>query len=430
MGIPTLIAQLVNLLYNIVDRIYIGHIPDIGATALTGVGLVFPITLLVSASAALVMGGSPLVAMALGKEDVEEAKRYVGCGAAVLGTLSVVLGLLFYAIREPVLYLFGASDATYVYAESYISVYLCGTFFIMLALGLNTYITAQGRSKDAMISTLIGAVLNIALDPVFIFALGMGVRGAALATVISQAASCIWVIRILTGKKTTVTIERKYLRIDFKVAGKIFSLGVSPFIMQSTESLIYIVMYSMLAKYGNDLYVGTLTIMQSIMSLISVPIQGFTYGTQPIVSYNYGAGKMDRVKKCAKLTLLITTIGSALLTAIIITFPGFFAGLFTSDAQLRALTASVMPIFLCGMLIFGIQMGCQTVFLGLGQAKISLFIAVLRKVILLVPLAIILPTITQSVYGVYAAEPIADATAAIICGCLFIRKYRKLFKED
>lgn len=430
MGIPTLVAQIINLLYNIIDRIYIGHIPEVGATALTGVGLAMPMIIIISAFSAFVgAGGAPLSAIALGKGEKDEAERILGNGFLLLLVFSAVLMVVFFVVKRPVLYLIGASDATFPYANEYMTTYIWGTVFVQIALGMNPYITAQGSSRTAMISVLIGAVLNIVLDPLFIFVMGMGIRGAALATVISQCVSAIWVMRYLTGKKCAMGISRKYLRFEWRMVGKIMALGVAPFIMQATESFISIVMNSGLQHYGGDIYVGTLTIMQSVMQFISIPASGFTQGVQPIMSYNYGAGNIQRVKKTFATMLGIIVAYTAILTGAIMMVPGLFAQMFTNDMSLIGLVEKVMPVFMCGMLIFGVQMACQMTFLALGQAKISLFVAMLRKVILLIPLAIILPKVTNDVMFIYYAEPISDVVSAVTCGILFLVLFPKILRN-
>ncbi len=430
MGIPALIAQVINLLYNIIDRIYIGHIPDVGATALTGVGLALPMIVIISAFSAFVgAGGAPLSAIALGKGDRKEAEKILGNGFLLLILFSVSLMVLFFFIKKPVLYQIGASDATFPYANEYMTIYILGTFFVQITLGMNPYITAQGCSRTAMISTLIGAVLNIVLDPLFIFVLHMGIKGAALATVISQFVSAVWVLRFLMKKDCSVGIRKRYLKLDRRVIGKIMSLGIAPFIMQATESFISIVMNSGLQKYGGDLYVGTLTIMQSIMQFVSIPVSGFTQGVQPILSYNFGAGKKKRVRKTFFIMFGIVFVYTAALTGTAMAVPAAFAQLFTNNAELVQMVSRVLPVFLCGMLIFGVQMSCQTTFMALGQAKVSLFIALLRKVILLIPLALILPKVTGDVLFIYYAEPISDITSAVTCGILFAFLFPRILQK-
>lgn len=420
MGIPTFIGQLIYLLYNIVDRIFIGHIPGSGAAALTGVGLTFPIITLIIAFAQFVgAGGAPLAAIALGKGDRERAEKILANGLTMLLSFAAILTALFYLIKKPFLYAFGASDSTYFYSEQYLNIYLCGTIFVMLVMGLNTFITAQGQAKVAMVSILTGAFLNIALDPVFIFVLKLGVKGAAFATIISQAVSAMWVMHFLFSKKASLRIKPSLMSPDIKVIGQVSALGVSPFIMAATESLITVVFNRGAAHYGNDLYVGSITILQSVCQMIFTPINGFSQGVQPIISYNYGAGYKERVRStCFRLIGVAFTVSLVLsLTGIL--FPERIAGIFTSDAELIGICSSVLPIYLAGMTIFGLQSGCQSSFMALGQAKKSLFFALFRKVILLTPLALLLPMITNSITGLYLAEPISDALSAIVCGSTF-----------
>lgn len=428
MGLPTLIAQVINLLYNIVDRMYIGHL--VGPEALTGVGLTLPIIMLISAFSAFVgAGGAPLAAIAMGQGNKKRAETILSNAVTMLCFFTVVLMLLFFFIEKSFLYMIGASDVTYPFAGAYLRVYLLGTLFVQIVIGLNPFITAQGQSKIAMLSVMIGAVLNIALDPVFIFVFKMGVRGAALATIISQFASALWTIRFLSSKKTSLRIHMEYLKPDIKIIGSVAALGVSPFIMQSTESLISVVLSSGLQKYGGDVYVGSLTILQSVMQLINTPISGFTQGVQPILSYNYGAGNIERVKKTYKRIIGITVAASFCITLSAMLLPGIYARIFTDDAELIGVVRRVMPIFVAGMLIFGIQMGCQTTFMGLGQAKISLFMALLRKVFLLVPFAIIFPLVTKNVMSIYYAECSADAIAAAVCGTVFLCNIKKILAK-
>lgn len=430
LSIPSVIAQLINVLYNIVDRMYIGHIKDIGHIALTGVGLTFPILMLISAFSAFIgAGGAPLAAIALGKGDRDRAEKILGNGVSVLLFFSVMLTVFFMIFKRPLLYMFGASDQTIIYAQSYITIYLVGTVFVQFALGLNMFISSQGQAKTAMLSVLIGAVTNIVLDPVFIFVFHMDVRGAALATIISQALSAAWVLRFLFSEKTVMRIRRIHLKPDFRIIGSIMALGISPFIMQATESAINIVLNRGLQTYGGDLYVGSMTILQSVMQLVVIPIQGFTQGIQPIISYNFGARKFERVRKTYQLAIAFTFAVATIACICTVAFPGVFAGIFTSNQELIQLVRRVMPVFMAGIWIFGIQMGCQTTFMGLGQAKISLFIALLRKVFLLIPLAIILPKFF-GVMGVYYAEPISDITAATTAGIIFLCVRKKIVSEE
>lgn len=429
LAIPSVLAQLVNLLYSIVDRIYIGHIPEVGALALTGIGLCTPLILIVAAFASFAgTGGAPLAAMELGRGDREKAGKILAQAILMILFFSVLLTAVLFCCKRPLLFFFGASEATIDYADEYISVYLCGTVFVLLTMGLNSYISCQGQARIAMLSVVIGAVLNIVLDPIFIFLLKMGVRGAAVATVISQIASSAWVLRFLCSERSALPLSLRSLRPGLHVMGKIAALGVSPFIMQVTESLIAIVFTSGLQKYGGDLYVGSYTILNSVMQLVFVPAHGFTFGTQPILSYNYGSGDYARVKRCFWLVTAVVFFYCLLFCLLIELLPGFFAGLFTSDAALRALAAEKLPLYLMGMSIFGLQMSVQNLFLGLGQTKLSLFLACLRKIILLTPLALILPLFV-GVNGIYLAEPISDAVSATTSIILFLAVSRRLFRK-
>ena len=430
MAVPSIIAQIINILYSIVDRIYIGHIKGVGMEALTGVGVTFPIITLISAFSAFVgAGGAPLAAIWLGKGDRKRAEKILGNGVTLLVFFTVILMAFFYAFQKPLLYLFGASNATIGYAVSYISIYLAGTIFVELALGLNAFIISQGQSRTAMMAVLLGAASNIILDPIFIFALGMGVKGAAYATVISQALSALWTVGFLISRKSSLTIKWQAMKPDFPVIGNVMALGISPFIMRATESLISIVLNNGLQKYGGDIYVGSLTIMQSVMQMYSAPLGGFTQGVQPIISYNFGAGNFDRVKKLYRSMITVCFLFAAMATVLVMSFPGFFAGMFTNDVQLIALVEKMMPIFMCGMLIFGLQQGIQPTFLALGQAKLSLFIAIFRKVILLVPLALVLP-LKFGVMGIYYAEPVSDVLSAVTATVLFLLNIKKIVSKE
>ena len=431
LAIPSVIAQLINVLYNIVDRMYIGHIPEIGDIALTGVGITFPIIMIISAFSYFVgSGGAPLAAIQMGKGNKEKADQILSNGFVVLLCFSFILTIIFYLFKEPMLYMFGASDNTITYAVDYIGIYTLGTVFVQLSLGLNPFISSQGQAKIAMFSVLIGAITNIVLDPIFIFALDMGVRGAALATVTSQAFSAIWVLGFLTSKRSAIRIRKCYLKPNMPLIFSIAALGISPFIMQATESAINIVLNRGLQHYGGDLYVGSMTILQSVIQLIVVPIQGFTQGIQPIISYNFGAKKFDRVKTTYKITVATTFIISTICCLLTVFFPSMFESIFTHKEDLLQLATKVMPIFMAGIFMFGIQMGCQTTFMGLGQAKISLFLALLRKVFLLIPLAIILPAINNDVMGIYWAEPISDIVSATTAGIIFLVVRKKILSEQ
>ena len=430
MAVPGIIAQLINILYSIIDRIYIGHIPGMGANALTGVGLTFPIITLVAAFAMIVgAGGAPLAAIALGKKDREQAEKILGTGVFLLVCFAVGVMAVFYTWKRPLLRMFGASDATIGYSDAYISIYLIGTISVLLYMGLNQYIIAQGKSVTAMLSVGIGAVLNLILDPIFIFVFNWNVRGAAIATILSQTASALWVLRTLTNKNSSLTLRVSLIRPQKKEMKEIVALGVSPFIMASTESLISIVINRGLSIYGGDLYVGSFTIIQSIMQMISAPVQGFTQGVQPIISYNYGAKNYDRVRATYRRMIGVTFAAVSSATLCTILFPTVFAGMFTNEQPLIELVGTVMPVFMLGMLVFGLQNGIQPTFVALGQAKLSLFIAVLRKIILLIPLALLLPH-RFGVMGVYYAEPISDVLSATIATTLFLLNINRILKKE
>lgn len=434
MSLPAVAAQLVNLLYSMVDSIYIGHIEGIGTDALAGIGVTSSLIVLISAFAQFVGGGgAPLAAIALGEGDREKAGRLLGNGFVLLVIFSVATSLVSYLFMEPILYLIGASDATIGYAVDYLSIYLAGTFFVLVATGLNAFINVQGRPAIGMISVLIGAVTNIALDPLFIFTFGMGVKGAALATVLSQGLSAAFVLGFLTSEKATLRLEKRYLRLSAKIVGPTFALGISPFVMASTESLVGFVLNGSLKTYG-DIYVSALSIMQRAMQMISVPLAGISAGYIPIVSYNYGNKNPARVKEAFRIALCIKFFFNLIACVLIILFPRFVASLFTEDPLLIDTVARYTPVFFAGMTIFGLQRTCQNTFVALGQAKVSLFIALLRKIFLLIPLALVLPHLLGSVTGVYLAEAIADATAAISCtvifACTFPRILQRIKSEE
>ena len=423
---PAIVAQLVNVLYNIVDRMFIGRMEN-GAVAMAGVGLSLPIITLISAFAALIgMGGGPLAAIKMGEKDNDGAEKIMGNAVAALVLLAIIITFVFQVYKEPVLWLFGASNNTISYAVDYIGIYLAGTIFVMIALGLNPFITTQGFAKTGMITVAIGAVLNIVLDPILIFGLNMGVKGAALATIISQGVSAIWVLVFLAGKKTILRIKLKNIRINPKIVGGMMALGVSPFIMQSTESLVLISLNTKLRMYGGDIAVTSMTVMSSIMQMITLPILGITQGAQPITSYNYGAKNFDRVRQSFKLCLISCLTFTLVATSACLIFPAFFVKIFNSDPQLIEFTTWAMRIYFVGMSIFGIQIACQQTFLALGKAKISLILAMLRKIILLIPLIFILPMFMENkLFAVLLAEPIADILAVASTAICFYNFYKK-----
>ena len=417
MALPAVAAQFVNLLYSIVDRIYIGHIPGIGTDALAGVGVTTSLIILISSFSAIVGGGgAPLAAIALGQGDRVRAGKILGNGFVLLILFTLLTSVIAYTFMEPILLFTGASENTLEYAVDYLSIYLLGTIFVEISTGLNSFINAQGRPAIAMFSVLIGALLNIILDPIFIFWFDMGVKGAALATVLSQACSAVWVVSFLFSRRASLPLEKRYMGLDRKIILSILALGVSPFIMASTESLVGFVLNSSLKEFG-DIYISALTILQSSMQFASVPLTGFAQGFVPIISYNFGHGDKQRVKDCFRIVLVTMLF--------MILFPSTVASAFTSDERLIETVRWTMPVFLGGMTIFGLQRACQNMFVALGQARISIFIALLRKAILLIPLALILPNF-MGVTGVYAAEAISDATAAICCTLLFFWQFPKI----
>lgn len=432
LALPTVAAQLINMLYNIVDRIYIGHIPEIGTLALTGVGVCMPLIMIVSAFAALVgSGGAPRATIFMGKNEQDAAEKTLGNCFSVQIIISVILTAILFLFNRDFLLAFGASENTIEYSVSYMNIYSLGTIFVQLTLGMNAFITAQGFAKTGMISVLIGAVTNIILDPILIFGFGMGVKGAALATIISQALSCIWVLFFLFGKKTSLRIRKKHLMLKPGIILPCLALGSSVFIMQASESVISICFNSSLLKYGGDMAVGAMTILTSVMQFIMLPLQGLGQGAQPIISFNYGSRNVERVKKAFRLLFTSSLCYSMILWLGVMILPELFASMFTSDTALLTFTGTALRIYLACMGIFGIQMACQMTFTALGNAKASILVAVMRKFILLIPLIYIMPSIFRSnqTMAVYMAEPIADFIAVAFTAVLFFFQFRKTLKE-
>lgn len=431
LAVPSIAAQLVNALYNIVDRIYIGHIDVIGSTALTGVGVTFPLILIISAFSALIgMGGAPRAAIKMGAGDNEGAEKILGNCTSVLIGLSVVLTTVFMIFRDPLLMAFGASENTIGYASDYMEIYLIGTISVQLALGLNSFISTQGFATISMETVLIGAVTNIVLDPVFIYGFNMGVKGAAIATILSQTLSAIWVVIFLTGKKTKIKIKLSNFKPERKVVFPALALGLSPFIMQSTESLVVVTLNSSLQGYGGDLAVGAMTIISSIMQLVYLPMQGLAQGAQPIISYNYGAGNKERVKKAFKMFITISLSYSVVMWLFVMLLPQLLVRIFTSDAQLMETASWALRIYMAGIFALGAQTACQQTFVSLGQANVSIILALLRKIILLIPLVYILPLfLADKVLGVFLAEPFADVIAATVTTIVFAVKFPKILKN-
>ncbi|MCQ2448179.1 MAG: MATE family efflux transporter [Oscillibacter sp.] len=434
LSLPTITSQVVNMLYNLVDRVYIGHMQPadtVGKLALTGVGVCMPLIMIISAFAALVaMGGAPRASIAEGKGDSEQSQKIMGSCFTLLVGISIVLTVVFLLFAEPLLLTFGASNNTIDYALSYMKIYAFGTIFVQVTLGMNAYITAQGFTMDSMKTVLIGAILNTVLDPIFIFGLRLGVRGAALATILSQAVSCLWVLRFLTGSKTKWKLQKQYLRPVPAVFLPCLALGLSPFIMQSTESLIAVCFNSSLLKYGGDIAVGSMTVLTSIMQFAMMPLQGLSQGAQPIISFNFGRRDAQRVKDAFRYLLLICLGYSLFLWGMVQLFPSAFIHLFNDDPQLVAYAARALRIYMGTTGLFGIQIACQQTFVALGNAITSLFLAVLRKIILLIPLIYILPNFfADKAFAVFLAEPVADFLAVTTTATLFFLQFRKAMFE-
>ena len=431
LSIPTVIAQLINMLYNIVDRIYIGHIPGEGSLALTGVGVCMPIIMIVSAFAALVSsGGAPRASIYMGKQDNDSAENILGNCFSLQVIISVILTAVLLIWGKDLLLAFGASDNTIRYAVDYMNIYAFGTLFVQLTLGMNAFITAQGFTNVSMVSVLIGAVCNITLDPIFIFAFHMGVKGAALATIISQAISTIWIVLFLCGKKTQLHLRNKYMRLIPKVILPCVALGLAAFIMQASESIVSVCFNSSLLRYGGDIAVGAMTILTSVMQFAMLPLQGIAQGAQPISSYNYGAKNADRVKKTFRLLLIVCLSYSAILWAAVQLVPRMFVSIFTADTSLIEFTAPMLRIYLGGLFLFGIQVACQMTFTSLGKAVNSIIVAVVRKFVLLIPLIYIMPhLVSDPTTGVYMAEPIADIIAVLFTSVLFTVQFKKALAE-
>lgn len=432
LALPTVAAQLINMLYNIVDRMYIGHIKDVGALALTGVGVCMPLIMIISAFAALVgNGGAPRASIYMGKKDTDTAQKILGNCFSLQIILSIILTIILLIGNKTFLLAFGASENTISYAVNYMNIYAIGTIFVQLTLGMNAFITAQGFAKTGMLSVLIGAVANIVLDPVFIFGMNMGVRGAALATIISQTLSCIWVLSFLFGKKTFLKIKPENLRLHAKIILPCVALGSSLFIMQASESIISVCFNSSLLKYGGDIAVGAMTILTSVMQFAMLPLQGLGQGAQPIMSYNYGAKNYDRVKRAFFTQFKVCIIFTIASWAVMMLVPQVFAGMFTNNAELKQYTVWTLRVYMAGMFSLGFQRCCQQSFMALGQAKVSLIMACLRKLILLIPLIFILPLfISNKVFAVFLAEPVSDIIAAVVTTSVFMVKFKKLLVED
>ena len=432
LALPTVTAQIINMLYNIVDRIYIGHIPENGALALTGVGVCMPLIMIVSAFAALVgNGGAPRASIFMGQGDKEAAEKTLGNCFTVQLIISTILTAVLLMWNRQFLLAFGASENTVEYGVAYMNIYALGTIFVQLTLGMNAFITAQGFAKTGMLSVMIGAAANIILDPIFIFVFEMGVRGAALATILSQALSCTWVLAFLFGKKTFLRIKAYNLKLTRSIIMPSLALGLSTFIMQSSESVISVCFNSSLLKYGGDIAVGAMTILTSVMQFAMLPLQGLGQGAQPIISYNYGAKLTNRVRSAYKLLLSLSLSYASLLWLGVMLAPQAFAAMFTSDPALIDFTKHALRIYMACMFLFGIQMACQMTFTAIGNAKASILVAVMRKFILLLPLIYLVPKFMPSdpATAVYMAEPIADFFAVSFTAVLFFFQFKKALRE-
>lgn len=431
-AIPLMLAQLVQLLYNVVDRVYIGHLPGADSLALTGIGLVFPLTTLIAAFTYLFgTGGTPLFSIARGAKEEERAEKILGNTFSLLLGTSLIMFLLCYLFRKPVLYLFGASDASYVYADAYLRIYLFGTAFSMLTTGLNGFINAQGFPRMGMATTLIGAVLNLILDPIFIFGLNMGVGGAALATVLSQMVSCVWVLRFLTGRKAVLTIKRKNLRVDWRLARDIMTLGMSGFIMQGTNCLVQVVCNATLKTFGGDLYVGIMTVVNSVREILSLPVQGLTSGAQPVLGYNYGARRYARVRQGIRFTAALGILYTVVAWLLVLILPHFLLSIFVEDAAMMDAGEKALRLYFFGFFFMAFQFTGQSSFTALGYSKQAIFFSLLRKAIIVAPLTLLLPRIGFGVDGVFLAEPISNAVGGLACFLtMYFVLYRRLGREQ
>lgn len=432
LALPAILSQVINALYNVVDRMYIGHIPKVGATALTGVGICFPIIMIVSAIAYLFgVGGAPRASIYMGKKENDTAENILGNCFSALVIVSIVLTILIFLFHEPILYVFGASSNTIGFASSYIRIYAFGTLSVMLTLGLNGFISAQGFSKISMLTVLIGAITNIILDPIFIFLLDMGVQGAAIATIISQTISALWALWFITSKKTILKLKRKNLKIKSEVLLPCIGLGIAPFVMQSTESILVLCFNSSLLSYGGDLAVGAMTILSSIMQFAMLPVSGMTQGGQPIISYNFGSKQFDRVKEAFKLQLKYCFSYMVILWLLVMLVPNVLVMVFTSDTQLSTLAIWALRIYMAAIPMMGIQIACQQAFIAFGNVKKSAFLAIFRKIIVLIPMIFILPHFfTNKVFAVFLAEPISDTIASLTTATLFYFEFKKVMKHE
>ena len=431
-SVPLMMAQLVQLLYNVVDRIYLGHMPGAGSAALTGVGLTFPVVTLIAAFTGLfATGGTPLFSIARGADEEEKAHRIMGNVFSLLSISSLLLTVLCYLLRRPIMFLFGASEASYVYADAYLKIYLLGTPLSMLATGMNGFINAQGFPRMGMLTIVIGAALNLVLDPLFIFVLDMGVSGAALATIIAQGVSCLWVLRFLTGKRVSLRLEKRILPLRASLVKKIVSLGTAGFIMQGTNCLVQASCNSTLSSFGGDLYVGVMTVLLSVRSVLELPLSGLISGAQPVLGFNYGAKRYDRVKQGIRFMTLCGMSYNALAWAFVLLFPTFLMRVFSSDAQLLAVGPKALHTYFFGYIFMSFQFAGQSVFQSLGFARKASCFALLRKAVIVVPLTLLLPRMGFGVMGVFMAEPVSNVIGGLACfTTMYLTVYKKLGKAQ
>lgn len=433
LAVPMIFAQLINVLYNIVDRIYIGHIPDASTQALTGIGLALPIITIISAFANLFgSGGAPLFSMARGAGEEEKAKKIMGNSFSMLLLSGVLLAVICFLFKRPLLHLFGASELSYPYADAYISIYLIGTVFVMISLGMNPFINAQGFSLMGMLTVAIGAVFNLILDPIFIFVLDMNVKGAALATIISQFVSAVWVLFFLTGKKAILPLKRKDMKLEKALVKSITNLGLSGFMMSFTTGAVQIACNATLARYGGDLYIGIMTVINSVREIITLPVLGLTYGSQPVLSFNYGAKKYDRIKTAIKFVTCLCVGFLLFMWGLLLAFPNFFIHLFNSDPALLEKGVPAMHLYFFGIFMMALQFAGQSTFVALGKAKQAVFFSIFRKIIIVVPLTFLLPMIGNlGTDGVFMAEPISNFIGGLACyATMIFTVWRKLGKEE
>ena len=431
-SIPLMLAQLVQLLYNIVDRIYLGHMPGVGSAALTGVGLTFPVITLITAFTSLfATGGTPLFSISRGAGEEENARRIMGNVFSLLSAASFILMALCLLFRKPIMFLFGASEASYVYADAYLKIYLLGTPLAMLSTGMNGFISAQSFPRIGMLTVIIGAVLNLVLDPIFIFALDMGVSGAALATIIAQSVSCLWVLHFLTGNRVSLRLERKYLPLRGALVSRILSLGTAGFIMQGTNCLVQVACNSTLSSFGGDLYVGVMTVLSSVRSVLELPLSGLISGAQPVLGFNYGAKKYGRVRQGIRFMTLFGTCYNVCAWVLVLLFPAFLIRIFSADPQLVSVGPQAMHTYFFGFFFMSFQFAGQSVFQALGFARYAIFFSLLRKAVIVFPLTLLLPRVGFGVSGVFLAEPISNFIGGLACfTTMYFKVYRKLGEKE